>query len=250
MIPISKAKIKFVHALQQKKYRIKYQSYILEGRKACETVVRAGFPPSMIIIREDAIGTANLSAGEIYIADAGTMKSLSAMKNPVDVLCVFPFSDQSSISDIRKDESLLMLDRIQDPGNLGTIIRTADWFGIKTIVLNKGCCDVHNHKVLQAAMGSHVNLRYVYAELSDVKRSRPGLKVLALDMHGQSLSDYASTENPDQFLLLVGNEGRGLTDDLRGQADTVISIPGAPDRIAESLNAAVSVAIALDRLLT
>jgi TrmH family RNA methyltransferase len=246
MIPISQAKIKFVQSLKRKKYRLIHNAYVLEGLKACETAISAGVQPLFGVTRsrQDFDGRSKF---ELYDADEPTMKSLTSLSTLPNLICVFPMPEPFKLTAEKKfSKPVLFLDRIQDPGNLGTIVRTADWYGVEMICLNKGCVDVFNPKSLQSAMGSHVNLSFLSIEIDQLKLELSSHQIVGLDMEGFPLNQYSFKGK--QVVLVIGNEGQGLSPKIQESLDVILSIPGASSRIAESLNAAIAAAISLDRI--
>jgi TrmH family RNA methyltransferase len=134
----------------------------------------------------------------------------------------------------------LLLDAIQDPGNLGTIIRTADWFGIKNMVCGDGCVDCYNPKVIQSTMGSIFRVNMIYRDLSTFLDQWPGIPVLAGSLEGSLLKE---TKQEKQAFLVIGNESRGISEGILQRATVKVRIPGGGD--TESLNASVATGILL-----
>lgn len=247
MSHISQAKIKFVQSLKYKKYRQKHECYAVEGIKACQTALQVGLAPTFVVYRGELPDFISLSITH-FQADEQTMKKISSFDSPPQLLSIFPTPKERQFDlQMAKGNVILFLDRIQDPGNLGTIVRTADWYGVKSVILNRGCVDVYNPKSIQAAMGCHLNLEFYYAEIDETRRFLTEYTFAGLDMNGQVLNnDLLKTK---KVVLVVGNEGKGLSKEIGDAIDITVSIPGNEHRIAESLNAGVSVAISLDRLL-
>ena len=244
---ISKAKIKHVQSLKHKKYRVKYEQYALEGDRACRSMIDNAMLPLFAVISTS--GTSSIyhdATFPCYEADDRTMKTLSSLTSATDIIAVFPLPPKQTVDDIPLGEQLvLFLDRIQDPGNLGTILRTADWFGVEYIVLNQGNADPYNPKVLQAAKGSHGALCIVDCEFDALEARLSNHIKIGLDMNGHSISSL-SLGRP--MILTIGNEGQGLAQTIKASLDYTVSITGAKKRVAESLNAGIAGAIALDRL--
>ena len=244
---ISQAKIKFVQSLKYKKYRHKHQCYVVEGQKACQTALKSGLHPKFSVY----LGTAPTFFSDtdiLYEADEPTLKSLSSLESSTSLISIFELPLERELDENNiKGNVILFLDRIQDPGNLGTIIRTADWYGVKALILNKGCVDIFNPKTIQASMGSHVNLTYYRTEIAQVKSALSSHHFIGLDMHGESL--MSNDHKNKSVVLIVGNEGQGLSSDVKMHLDQCVSIPGHQDRRAESLNAAIATAVSLDRLI-
>jgi TrmH family RNA methyltransferase len=136
-----------------------------------------------------------------------------------------------------------LLDTIQDPGNMGTILRTADWFGIHLIVASRDSADVFNSKVVQSAMGSLIRVQVLYTDVEEYIRANPSMPVYASSLEGEDLSDNL-TDN--RGLLLMGNESKGISESLERLATKKIRIPRYGG--AESLNVAVATGILLSRI--
>ena len=132
------------------------------------------------------------------------------------------------------------LDAIQDPGNLGSIFRIADWFGIKDIILGPGTVDPYNTKVIQATMGAFLRVRFHQTSLSEIKTKLPDWPIYAADMNGTNIFETNFGKNG---ILVIGNEGNGVSEESRALSDAIISIPAADTGGAESLNAAVATGI-------
>lgn len=180
---------------------------------------------------------------KVTIIDAKVMKKISQLKTPTDVLLLCDMRE-NSIKQSLKEVSVLYLDGIQNPGNLGTIIRTADWFGISQLVCSSDTVDFYHPKVVQAAMGSHNRMQSFTADLSELV-SLSDLKVLGTSLDGSPI-DRSETLAP--CILVIGNEGQGIRQENMQFIDRKILISGADDKIAESLNAGIATAIVLDRL--
>lgn len=238
MIEISKAKIKQVIGLRRKKTRMQLNSYVVEGRKLCHTLIDAG-SPIHYLITTDAEYRAPQGV-QCYSATLDIMKSISSLDAPSDMLAVLPMTSPIPISS--NSPVLIALDRIQDPGNVGTIIRSADWFGLHDMILLKGCADVYNSKTLQAAMGSHLTLRWAIMDQADFIQSYAHYKRILFDTSGQFMQGFSLDTN-EKYVFLFGNEGQGVSAQLQAQS-TSLAIPGHAHRAAESLNVASAAAIA------
>nr|WP_317130460.1 TrmH family RNA methyltransferase [Robertkochia marina] len=167
------------------------------------------------------------------------MKQMSGLKTPAGLLGVFRIPESSLAS---RTGITLALDDVRDPGNLGTIIRLSDWFGIEQIVCSESTVDCYNQKVVQATMGSLTRVNMIYTDLENYLRSdtRP---VLIADMNGESV--YKS-QWPEELILVMGNEANGISPEIRAQASGVISIPQfGVQQETESLNVATATAIIL-----
>ena len=241
MAGISNNEIKGVKALQQKKFRDETGLFTVEGEKMVDEAVASPFKVENIYRREDI--------GE----DA--MKRISALSSPSPVLAVVRKPEDIYINDVSKLTSLLSkgglylaLDTIRDPGNLGTILRIADWFGIDAVFATKDTVDVFNPKVVQATMGAIFRVKMHYVDLpalSDVVLTAGG-KIFGTFLDG--LNIYSRTlDNGDEapVLIVIGNESEGISPAMAKLVTDRLYIPPYPadDPGSESLNAAVATAL-------
>lgn len=240
--------IKYLQSLRLGKFRQKYNKFIAEGDKCCIEFLKAQkYKVDTIYANEDWVKLHSdiLSAhrDNIIIIEDKQMKKISQLKTPTDV---FLLCDSSSnpIKHSLKDTSTLYLDGIQNPGNMGTIIRTADWYGLTQIVCSRDCVDFYHPKVVQAAMGSHNNIDYYTADLAELK-SLTEMSILGTALDGSPLNRSAEM---DPCILVIGNEGKGIRPENMKYVDHKILIQGSTGKIAESLNAGIATAIVLDRL--
>jgi len=172
------------------------------------------------------------------------LKKISFLKTPPEVVAIFKIPEPGNFDLKNLTGLLLMLDGIQDPGNMGTIIRTADWFGIDTIVCSPGSANPFNPKVVQASMGSLSRVKVYTADLTEMLKNRPDyLKTFGAVMDGQPLVEVAK---PQTGIIIIGNEAHGISKELSSQIDFRITIPrfsGHKGPSAESLNASIATAI-------
>lgn len=245
---LTAATIKYLQSLRLGKFRQKYNKFIAEGDKCCIEFLKAQKYNIDTIYASDEwidLHTDILTAykSKLISIEHKQMKKISQLKTPTEVflLCDNRVLD---IKDSLKGTSILYLDAIQNPGNLGTIIRTADWYGVTQIVCSKDSVDYYHPKVVQAAMGSHNNIDYYIANLEDLK-SIANLPVLGTALDGHPI-DRSSKIDP--CILVIGNEGKGIRSENMPFIDQKILIEGAAGKIAESLNAGIATAIVLDRL--
>ena len=242
---ISKEKIKFLRSLQQKKYRDKEQLYLAEGLKIVKELLI--FQPKNVaeiyladnFNADDIPGLKNFK--QCSLISANDLKKISALKTPPGVLAIVKFNVNNK-PDFTSDITL-MLDRVQDPGNLGTIIRIADWFGIKQIVCSPDSVDCYNPKVVQSTMGAIFRVQVSYADLAEILKENSG-KVIsyATSLEGDNI--YQSTLKTPSFILM-GNESKGLSEELMDFADNKLKIPSfVSDGVtSESLNVSVATGI-------
>ncbi len=160
---------------------------------------------------------------------------------PNKVVGIFYKKDDEP-ADVRNSVSL-MLDEIQDPGNLGTIIRTADWFGIKNIICSNQCADCYNPKVVQSTMGSLIRVNIIYSDLKEFINRNKAINIYAATLNGKNIS---SLKKIKEAIILIGNESKGVKEDLLNLVSQQITIPKIGE--AESLNAAVACGIILSQI--
>jgi TrmH family RNA methyltransferase len=167
------------------------------------------------------------------------MKNLSSMKTPPGLLAVIRGCELKDLDSLNEYSARWIgLENIGDPGNLGTIIRSAAWFGFDRMLLIGECVDPYNSKVVQASMGSFWNVRFYKTGLT--KLSQSGLPLIAADMYG---SDYRQFEWPQEFCLILGNESHGLSQALISIANQRLSIPSITETVTDSLNISVTAGI-------
>jgi TrmH family RNA methyltransferase len=239
---ISKASIRYVKSLQDKKQRQKYSQFIVEGEKSITELLKSRFKLVTIYALSDWLeaNKALLATYPIEEVSYDELKQISAHQAPQKVLAVVEIPKSLPLS--ANAGFVLALDEIQDPGNLGTIIRIADWYGIQHIVCSKGCTDVYNPKCINSTMGSFIRVNVVYGDIAQTaEQMQLPLMVAVLD--GKNVHDGGL---PGKGILVIGNEGHGIHPSIIEAAEFRLTIPRFGD--AESLNAAVSTAILLDNL--
>jgi len=241
MDSISKSYAKEIAALKLKKYRQKHQKFIVEGPNLVLEAQRQDKYPIECIVgtksffdSEKIIGT----AFPRFTATLKDMKRISALKNSYDCLAVLKMG---TIPGYRSDLAAIYLDSIQDPGNLGTILRSAEWFGMSQIMISSDTVDPFNNKVIQASAGSIYRVSII-PNAESILGMQNNKTVYGLDMEGQSIYD---TEMEENAIFIIGNEGRGIKDQLHAQIKYFLNIPGSQSNRADSLNAAVSTSILL-----
>jgi RNA methyltransferase, TrmH family len=237
---LSKAQNKYIRSLTQQKYRKEHNVFIAEGDKIAREWLSSPARIQMIVCLEGwAVANRELtgshSEAEMCIVTEDVLVMVSTLQTPNQVLLVVHMP--AIIPAYSGDEWCLALDEIQDPGNMGTLIRIADWFGIRHIVCSPGCVDVYNPKVVQAAMGGHLRVALHTAPL-DALVADAKIPVLAAVLGGTNVYDVP--EIP-AGILIIGNESKGISPELAAKATHKVTIPRRGG--AESLNAAVSAGI-------
>jgi TrmH family RNA methyltransferase len=232
---LSKNHIKLITSLSQKKYRQKHQLFIVEGVKVVQEFLSSSYELEILFSTENDFSFTNKF---IKVSDQ-ELKKISGLKNPNKVLAIFKIPNQINP---KTDDLVLALDNINDPGNLGTIIRLCDWFGIEQLVCSNETVDCFNSKVVQASMGSLTRVAISYLDLKKYLQN-VSVPIFIADMDG--LNVY-KTKLPDSAVLVLGNEANGISDDIKQLVTTKITIPryGAFQQ-TESLNVATASAILL-----
>jgi len=237
---ISKSQKKYIKSLGLKKNRKQFQEFVVEGNKSIRDFIKNGYIPVIVYSTIPDFWPKNLPIQQI---NKNELNSLSFLKHPKDNLAIFKIK-KSQKPDLSRP--LLLLDNLQDPGNLGTIIRTADWFGIKDIICSPTTVDCYSPKVVQASMGSLANINIDYTDLPKF------LKDYKYPIYGTFTQgkNALKEEFPSQLALIIGNEGNGISKEIKNIVTHKISIPKHPDASAESLNAAIANAVILSKLFT
>lgn len=244
---LSKNKKRQVERLQQKKFRDQEGLFVAEGAKLIGDFVQAGMQPRFVIATSPGIQqiTEIACKTEFYEVDERELRELSNLKTPTQIIGIFdkPTHNQD-IATTPKDLTLL-LDRIQDPGNMGTIIRTADWFGIVRIICSDTCVDAFAPKVVQATMGALARVSIVETDLvkflkDNIDNSK--IPVYGTFMNGESIY---STDLQQNAFVIMGNEGRGISEELWPYITKKVSIPSYPlgRTTSESLNVAMATSV-------
>ncbi|MBN2892131.1 MAG: RNA methyltransferase [Bacteroidales bacterium] len=242
---ISKNKIKYINSLKVKKYRKIEKAFICEGAKIFELLVDSVFRVKDVFATAKFIADNFSKYTDIQFdeVEEKELSKISSLTTPQEVIAIVEMPD-IEIVDSRIGESLaLVLDKIQDPGNLGTIIRIADWFGIEKIICSEDSVDVFSPKVVQATMGSIFTVKVYYKNLEDFLQNakNQNIPIFGTFMDGENIY---STELLSNGIIVLGNEGNGITPEIEKLISHKISIPDYnKTKAAESLNVAVSAAI-------
>lgn len=237
---LSKQQIQFVRSLHQKKFRQMYRKFLVEGAKQVRELLTADY--EIDTIYSTANFTLPLSKRKYNhaVISENELKKISTHENPDEAIAVVQIPNQKSeIGNQKLNDGLyLALDNLNDPGNAGSIIRIADWFGITKIFFSENSVDVYNPKVVNAAKGSLFRVQCIYADLKKLFEANAQFSVYGTFMRGENI--YKAKLNINA-IILIGNEANGISDELLPFITQKISIPsfGA----AESLNAAVATGI-------
>ena len=242
-MPISKNKIKFIRSLEQKKVRREERVFMAEGPKLTADLL-GHFRCRYLAATDDWLASHNtIEADEIDTATIDEIARASLLKTPQDVIAIFDQQKKKTDITVIEKQLCLALDDVQDPGNLGTIIRIADWFGIEHIFCSTNTVDVYSPKVVQATMGalSRVHLHYVSLTelIGKLNKNVPiyGTLLDGTNIYTQELSTTG--------LIVMGNEGNGITAEVRQLINRKLYIPNYPEGrdTSESLNVAIATAV-------
>ena len=267
---ISKAKIKFIRSLEQKKQRRAEKLFVAEGPKVVGDIMKVEMPVMVAATPDWIMQNKPLlhEAVEIHEVDNDTLRKISFLQHPQHVIALFrqnflnvtddtdsknldmPASDSCSGQKecaythvVSENKVYLALDGVQDPGNLGTIIRIADWFGIEKIFCSHETADVWNPKVIQATMGSIARVEVVYVSLAELFDSLPqSMPVYGTMLDGEDISDVRLGNSG---IIVMGNEGNGISEEIARRLTHKLLIPNYPKghSTADSLNVAIATAI-------
>ncbi len=242
-------KIKRLRGLAQKKVRIKENLFLIEGLKIVEEALSSGISIDTIAVSDSFISSSSESITKYedlcrdFIAMPDDIfTGISTHTSPQGILAAVQIKEGTLENLIKNQNPIVILDGISDPGNLGTIIRTADAFGFRGILLTGGSVDVYNPKTVQATMGSVLRVEHSYISYEDVHLLKSaGYTVYGFDLNGSDLSEKFIFDK--KCVLIVGSESKGISDYLKTVSDTLIKIPMIGQ--TESLNAAVAAGIAM-----
>jgi len=241
-------KQKLITALHQKKFRQEHGLFVIEGVKIISEfisrtdLVQEIFMTENILFSDDVMLTIKKKNIEVSIVDEKTIVRLSALITPQNCIAIIK-TNENKIDNLKLDEEkIIVLDDIQDPGNLGTIIRTSDWFGIKSIVCSNNSVDCYNSKVVQASMGSICNTDVYYTDISSLLERAKNQKVTIYGtlLDGENINEveFALTG-----ILLLGNESKGISKINLPFITNPITIKKSNTTFAESLNIAIAASI-------
>ena len=240
-----KSKLKYIQSLGQKKFRKEEGLFIAEGPK----LVKELLEDDVVNVKEIYAlkewideNKKQLISRDIIEISAFELEKISQLTTPNKVLALVQQFDENSPI-ITKGKITIVLDDVQDPGNMGTIIRIADWFGINQLICSHGCADVYNSKVIQSTMGSIARVRVVYTDIREWLNGQSNINIFAAALKGK---DISAMEKIKEGILIIGNESKGISPEVFALANEKITI--SKKGKAESLNAAVACGIILSHL--
>jgi TrmH family RNA methyltransferase len=240
---LSKSKIKFIRSLELKKFRNESACFLAEGNKLVSDILPF-FECECLVTKNSWLATqGDIHAKELILAEDNEIERASLLKTPQDVIAVFRQPQYLLEKEKLKDELSLVLDGVQDPGNLGTIIRIADWFGIKNVICSPDTVDIYNPKTIQATMGAIAHVKVFYTGLpgllEELKESVP---IYGTFLDGKNIYEEKLSING---LIVMGNEGKGVSRSVTQRIKNRLYIPNFPPgtESTESLNVAVATAV-------
>ena len=233
---LSKSQIKLITSLRQKKFRTQHQLFFAEGVKTINELLNSKFKLHQLYTTTSDFDVKDVLQTKIT---PNELQKISTLKTPNAAIALFEIPGEENVD---FNNLVVALDNLRDPGNLGTIIRLCDWFGIKDLICNTETVDCYNSKVIQATMGSITRVNVVYKDLSQILKDT-SITSFGAFMDGENV--YHSTL-PNKGILVLGNEANGIQNDIEGLITKRISIPRFGDlQQTESLNVANAAAILL-----
>ena len=240
---LSKNTVKFIKSLHQKKYRLESGKFFVEGEKSVVEVLQSSFTVDLLLVTQEfATKHASLLSGksfDVLFVTSNQLEQLGQYQSNDAALAVVQMkANQAFLPE--KGELILALDEVRDPGNLGTIIRIADWYGIKKLIFSSHTAEFYNPKVIQSSMGSFTRVQFYYGDLAQAFQEW-NLPVYGAFLEGESIHELT---NPTPGVLLLGNESQGISKEVEKWVSSKITIPSFGK--AESLNVAIATAIFCD----
>jgi TrmH family RNA methyltransferase len=245
---VSKSKMNFIISLQKKKIREEERLYIIEGDKLVKEFLTAKVAVRTLIAKPEFLNSLPLlnkqGIGEVIPASYDELKKMSSLKTPHNALAVIQMPEPAMDLSALTKNLTVALDCVQDPGNLGTIIRAAAWFGIRNIYCSEDSVDVYNPKVIQASMGSILHVNIFYTGLKELLETaqKNNLKIYGTVLEGDSIYSHKLDKNG---ILLLGNESKGISEDLLPYITDRITIPKMSDARSgiDSLNVSMAASV-------
>jgi len=239
-----KSQAKYIQSLGQKKFRNQEGLFIAEGPKLVKELLETATAQvkQIFALKEwisENLPVHNVETVEISETELERISQLTTPNNVVAIVQQFNADEKI----VTKDNITLAIDTVQDPGNFGTIIRIADWFGLKQIVCNADCADMYNFKVVQSTMGSIARVKVTYTNLEEWLAAQQDVRLYATALEGQ---DVTKMKKLQEGIIIIGNESKGIDPAITRLANVKITIPQKGK--AESLNAAVATGIILSHL--
>ena len=240
---ISKARIKWIKSLEMRKYRLQYKAFVAEGPKLVGELLPYSAPLCLVATQDwlKRNGRQAESAGEVYEVSQEELERTSLLRTPQSVLAVMHIPERRLDLTALQGKLSIALDGVQDPGNLGTILRIADWFGIRHVICSEGTADVYNPKCVQSCMGALARVEVYDCPLPEVLRE-VRMPVFGTFLDGK---DIYAEELPAEGIIVMGNEGNGISTEVARLVSRRLYVPNFPkgSLTTESLNVAVATGI-------
>lgn len=236
---VQNSKIKEAVALTDSKTRKKAGLILVEGRKLVQELLQCSITPMRYFLREGALPPEGIDQNKIFVVPDNIMKKISAMTTPQDIIAVAHEPTEREFTD---SNFILALDTLQDPSNMGAIIRSAEAFGINDIVIGDGCCDIYSQKSLRGAMGSLFRVNMHRRNLKEflLKKKTEGFVIIGAGLD-KSYVTVGALHKSSKKIVVIGNEGNGISKNVMDVCDFGMYIPMSGKN--ESLNAAVAASI-------
>ncbi len=250
---ITAAQIKWIKSLEQKKFRKQLGLFVAEGNKIVTEMLESRWDVSHVFALEEWLEQNQLPSNTASVCvSPGQLQRISALKTANQVVAVAKVPKWSLRQLDVEGRFTLLLDNIQDPGNLGTILRTADWFGIEHVICSENTVELFSPKVIQASMGSFMRVKVIYTPPVDfLKEVPPGFPVMGALLEGESI---ANVRFPTEGVIVVGNEAKGISPGLVPLINQKLHIPMVrpigKKHLPESLNASVAAGIIMSYIIT
>lgn len=236
---ISKSQVKLIQSLRQPQLRKEEGLYLVEGVKLVEEVLLSEHEVVTVYATSDWEVPASADIKKIHPVEEWELKKISNLTTPNKVLAVVKIPLEKAMGDLTKD-LVLLLDRISDPGNMGTIIRTAEWFGMERVIASDDSVDFWNPKVVQASMGSVFRMKLHSVPIIDFLGLAKGIPVYGTLFNGEELGKEKLTPNG---IIVIGNESHGISREVQKFITKKLTIPAAETSESESLNASIATAV-------
>lgn len=245
---ISKRQYKLLNSLQVKKYRKQHQAFLVEGEKSVSETLQSSYQVlELYCTAEFAQNYADIiqtSQTKVFVATADELKKGSHFQSNNSCLAVVQLPANQPVAPLGANEYALVLDGIQDPGNLGTIVRIADWYGINTVICSLDTVDIYNPKVIASCMGSFLRVKVHYTALDAFLDGLVAPKVYGAFLDGENLHEWSFPKKSGY--IVMGNESKGIREEIAPYINQKITIPRFGQ--AESLNVAMATAIICDHV--
>ena len=240
---LNKSTVKLIQSLKQQKYRKEHQLFVVEGRKMVEELLQSHLETLCLFATERFLLDYEIQDERLEVATEVQMEQMSGLDTPPGILAVAKIPERRLVLTLR-DPLTLVLDGIANPGNMGTIIRTAEWFGIKQIVCSEDCVELWNPKVIQATMGSIFRMQVTSTALEPFLEE---VKSQGKDVYGALLDgeNLFGMQRWDEGVVVIGSESHGIRSNILPLVTHPITIPRAEGSVTESLNASMATGIIL-----